>query len=113
MSQAFDLTRIQGIADGDASFVEQIIQTFLEHIPAQLTALMEAYQAGRWEDMGRAAHTLKSSIDLFGIQSLHDPIRWLEAEGKMGQPNANYHEAIAGVQKTLYAVMDQLAAGKR
>ena len=113
MSNSYDLTRIQALADGDTEFVDQIIATFLEHIPAQLSALMESYQQGQWEDMGRAAHTLKSSIDLFGIQELHDSIRWLESEGKKGQPNSDYHAAIADVQKVLFSVMDQLAAGSR
>jgi HPt (histidine-containing phosphotransfer) domain-containing protein len=113
MSTVYNLERVQQLAQGDAQFVDDIVATFLEHIPAQLQALVSSYQKEEWTELGRAAHTLKSSIDLFGISSIHDDIRWLEAMGKQGSEQPGCKEAIQRVQHTLFEAIDQLKAGKR
>jgi HPt (histidine-containing phosphotransfer) domain-containing protein len=113
MNPSFDLERVRQLAQGDSAFVEDIVGTFLEHIPNQLQALTASYQKEQWEDLGRAAHTLKSSVDLFGIAAIYEDIRWLEAMGKQGVEQPECKATIQRVQQTLFQVLDQLKAGVR
>ena len=71
---------------GDAEFLDELIQTFLEESPGQAAELRAAVAGGDATTARRVAHTLKSNAATFGIVNLEGPSRAIEeraAEGSL------------------------------
>jgi HPt (histidine-containing phosphotransfer) domain-containing protein len=65
-------------------FLGELVGTFLEDTPAQLTKLRSALERGDAEEARRAAHTLKSNGATFGAEGFAGLCRELEATAKGG-----------------------------
>jgi HPt (histidine-containing phosphotransfer) domain-containing protein len=63
-------------------FVGELVGTFLDDAPVQLTALRNALEAGDAEAARRAAHTLKSNGATFGASRFSETCRTLEEMAK-------------------------------
>jgi HPt (histidine-containing phosphotransfer) domain-containing protein len=69
---------------GDREFLGELIDTFFEDTPAQLAGMRQALEAGRAEELRRAAHSLKANSLNFGALALAEICRDLEEKGKAG-----------------------------
>ena len=83
-------------------FVRELIETFLEDAPQQLTALRNAVDQGDAEEARRAAHTLKSNAATFGATELSELCAELEARARAGD--------LAGAQERVRRIEDGSAA---
>lgn len=63
-------------------FLGELVGTFLDDAPAQLTTLRAAFGRGDAEEARRAAHTLKSNGAAFGAESFSGICRELEEKAK-------------------------------
>jgi HPt (histidine-containing phosphotransfer) domain-containing protein len=72
-------------AVGDAGFVAELIDDFLDGLPAQLQVLRAAQSACDLELLHRSAHTLKSNAATFGAQAFERACRELENAARVGQ----------------------------
>ena len=64
-----------------ASFVAELVDTFLEEVPQMLAELRAAQVAGAAERFRRAAHSLKSNGQTFGATQFGAMARELELGG--------------------------------
>jgi HPt (histidine-containing phosphotransfer) domain-containing protein len=78
----YDLSMVRAVSGGDEAFIKKMIQLFVETVPPSLNDLKEAEKQRQWEQVGKVAHKLKSTIDSMGITSLKDDIRAVETNGK-------------------------------
>jgi len=62
-------------------FVAELVGTFAEEAPALLSELRAALALGHAERFRRAAHSLKSNSNTFGVRSLAELARTLELGG--------------------------------
>ena len=63
-------------------FLGELVGTFLDDAPAQLTTLRGAFERGDAEEARRAAHTLKSNGATFGAEGFSELCRQLEEKAK-------------------------------
>jgi HPt (histidine-containing phosphotransfer) domain-containing protein len=79
-----DLAYILEVADGDMSFIEQMISTYLLSIPDNIDKLAAAAANGDNDKVTFYAHTLKGAFNFIGNTQLSDMCDLLEQY---------YHEA--------------------
>ncbi|MVM38274.1 PAS domain S-box protein [Spirosoma sp. HMF3257] len=95
----FDLSKLNSMAKGDDSFVNRMIDLFIEYGPEAVHEIKAAYAAGDFEKIRTTAHRVKPSIDILGITSLSETIKSMEAKAD-----------IDGTSEQLENLIDQLAS---
>jgi two-component system sensor histidine kinase/response regulator len=70
--------------DGDADFLAEIVNLFLQTYPALLSEIDNAVSTKDALALGRAAHTMKGAVANFGAKGVVDQAKALEMMGKSG-----------------------------
>lgn len=84
-----------------------LLQDFLASSARLAGDLQVALARGRFQDLARAAHTLKSMARILGATELAETCRSIEVEGRSPTPNvprAKVQEAVTQVALTRRAV---------
>ncbi len=106
----YDLTNVRQLVRQDEAIVRRLAWAFIETTPAILAALDEALTRGNWEEVGDAAHHLKSSLDGLGVESLRHIIREIENYGTTPPTPLLAAQQVAQVRTTTEQVMADLRA---
>jgi len=88
MSKEFkvDLTYLNDIAGGNAEFVIDMIDIFLEQTPGYFEELGGAIQQQNWKLTGDVAHKIKPTLAFVGAEDLRVKMAGIEANAR-GQVN--------------------------
>lgn len=82
MNQVLDMAVVDELLslgdDGDPELLLDLIELFLADGPVKVAALMEGLAAGDFEQMERAAHTLKGSSGNLGARLLQETCEQLQ-----------------------------------
>ena len=78
------LTDLLEMVGDDSAFVDDIVDTYLQDAPEQLSGLRTALAAGDLETLGRHAHTLKGNSLSVGATALAAMARDLEERARAG-----------------------------
>ncbi len=73
---------VQSVSGGDEGFIKKMVALFIETVPQNMQELKNALEAENWEQVGKTAHKLKSTIDSMGIKSIRQEIRTVESNAK-------------------------------
>jgi HPt (histidine-containing phosphotransfer) domain-containing protein len=79
------LDRLLDFAGGDAGFVAELIDTFLEDAITQLQRMAEAARVGAIQELLIASHSLKTNSANVGAMQLSALCRSLEADARSGE----------------------------
>jgi len=97
-----DLTYLNEISGGDEEFIVDMIETFLEETPKDVDDMKTQLEGQNWSELGKVAHKLKSSIKMFGFETLKNQVLFLEQSGKSGDNidvlPAKVSEFLAGLE---------------
>lgn len=77
-----DWSRLLSVTSGNDSIAATITKTFVNEIPVRLAEIESAIQARDGVALHRGAHTLKSSLRMFGADAAVDLVLSLEQAGK-------------------------------
>lgn len=105
------MARLLEITGDDASFVDELVDTFIEDAATQLEALRAAATT---EDAGaavRPAHSLKSNSVNVGATVLADLSRSIELDGRAGEIS-DLAERVRAVEIEFAAVREALLADR-
>jgi two-component system sensor histidine kinase BarA len=103
------MARLLEITGGDAAFVDELVDTFLDDAATQLGALRAAAAAGDTAAAVRPAHSLKSSSVNVGATRLAELTRDIEASARAGAV-PDLDARVAEVDTELAAVRSALLA---
>lgn len=78
----YDLSLVSELARGNTEFIMNLAKIFIDTVPPTSKEMSEACDQKKWEQVGKLAHKLKSTIDTMCINSLKDDIRVIEKSGK-------------------------------
>lgn len=104
----YDLGQIEAISAGNNEFVAKMVNMFLDTTPDHLAQIEEFIQTEQWKEVGLIAHKIKPSIDLMGIEALHDVIRSIEQSGKNEENLDELPGLYATLSQTLNKVFEEL-----
>lgn len=107
-SGLFDLSKLNGIANGNEAFVKKMIQLFIDQTPPSVAAMEAAYRANDFEAVSKIAHRIKPSIDNMGIISLKSDIREIELQAVEFQQSERLIQLIDHVKRVIGIVVESL-----
>ena len=107
-SRLYDLTMVQSVSGGDEGFIKKMVALFIETVPQNVQDLKKALQEGNWEQVGKTAHKLKSTIDSMGIKSIRREIREVEANAKQLESLQTIPSLVATIDLVINECIGQL-----
>jgi PAS domain S-box-containing protein len=106
----YDLTMVQSVSGGDEGFIKKMVALFIETVPQNMQDLKNALQAENWEQVGKTAHKLKSTIDSMGIKSIRQEIRTVEANAKQMESLTEIPALVTTIDNVITECIGQLQA---
>ncbi|KIO54552.1 GAF domain-containing hybrid sensor histidine kinase/response regulator [Flavobacterium hibernum] len=89
-----DLSFLEEMSYGDASFKQEMINLFVEKIPNEAVQLEKAFQNNDYNAVRDLAHNMRSSIDIFMLKDLSNYLTIIEEEAKLGRFSSETAEKI-------------------
>jgi HPt (histidine-containing phosphotransfer) domain-containing protein len=110
-SKLYDLTMIQSVSGGDEEFIKKMIALFIETVPHNIHEMVDAVNNKNWDQAGKMAHKLKSTIDSMGIKSIRDDIRKIESLSKEQKQLDEIPPLVLHIRTVIDSCIEQLRAG--
>jgi HPt (histidine-containing phosphotransfer) domain-containing protein len=107
-SKSYDLSQVLRVSRGNNGFVSSVVQMFIVKTPIYIERIIKGYEAGDFFEMGEAAHQLKQSIYVLGINSLRVPVMAIVLVGRNNQPGDDLPEHISNLKTTATLVIQEL-----
>lgn len=109
-SRLYDLSMVQSVSGGDESFIKKMVALFIETVPQNMQDLKNALKEENWDQVGKTAHKLKSTIDSMGIKSIRQEIRTVEANARQKEGLDAVPDLVATVDNVIKECIGQLQA---
>ena len=110
-SKLYDLTMIQSVSGGDEEFIKKMIALFIETVPPSMEELLKSVEEKNWDQTGKLAHKLKSTIDSMGIKSIREEIRKVESLAKENRHLDLIPPLASHIDTVIHNCVEQLRAG--
>jgi HPt (histidine-containing phosphotransfer) domain-containing protein len=104
----YKLDKLIEYIGNDEEVIKNMIGIFLTTTPDLLSQVLAGLQSENYDEIAKNVHKLKPTLDIFGIDSLHDPIRSIENYAKQKKNIQKIAELIALLEKTLEKVIFEL-----
>lgn len=86
MALNYNLSKVYAISDNDVDFARQIVVLFTEEVPAEIVNIKEGLKGKDYQRVYQAAHKIKPTLDLLGMDIAYRDViaieAWTKAEGK-------------------------------
>lgn len=102
------MTYLREISDGDQEFINDMIETFLEETPNDIESMKTQLAASDWVELSKVAHKMKSSIKMFGFETLKNQVLFLEQNGKKNENTSVMPEKVKEFLTGLDNAMNEL-----
>ncbi|MBF4465381.1 ATP-binding protein [Flavobacterium sp. LC2016-12] len=79
-----DFSYLDEMACGDPAFKKEMINLFIEKIPAEFEQLEEAFNSESHDKVKKLSHNMKSSVDMFMLTDLSHSLSIIEEEASLG-----------------------------
>jgi len=106
----YDLTMVQSVSGGDENFIKKMVALFIETVPQNMQDLKNALKEENWDQVGKTAHKLKSTIDSMGIKSIRQEIRTVEANARQKESLDQVAPLVATIDNVIQECIGQLQA---
>ncbi|HEX6915926.1 MAG TPA: response regulator, partial [Chitinophagaceae bacterium] len=106
----YDLSLVNELARGNQEFIVNLAKIFIETVPPTAAEMVNACEQKKWEQVGKLAHKLKSTIDTMCISSLKDDIRVIEKNGKDQKNLESIPSLVEKTSSVISSVTAQLKA---
>lgn len=107
-SRLYDLSMVQSVSGGDEGFIRKMVALFIDTVPQNVVDLKTAMQAENWEQVGKTAHKLKSTIDSMGIKSIRQEIRTVEANARQKEALQDIPGLVSNIDTVIKECIEQL-----
>ena len=105
MALNYNLSKVYAISDNDTDFARQIAVLFTEEVPAEIIKMKEGLKAKDYSMVYHAAHKIKPTLDLLGMDMAYEDVlaieRWSKAEGKKKEIKETVKSLKTHVELTL------------
>ncbi|MDP4256438.1 MAG: response regulator, partial [Bacteroidota bacterium] len=106
----YDLSMVRSVSGGDEGFIKKMVSLFIETVPQNMKELIVAVEAENWDQVGKTAHKLKSTVDSMGIKSIRQEIRTVEMNARQKQSVEEIPALVKQVGDVIDACIVQLKA---
>ena len=106
----YSLQNIHDLARGNQEFVVTLMKIFLDTIPADSKAMVQAANEKKWDVASALAHKLKSTIDTLQVVSIKEIVRTIEYDGKRNINTAALPALIQKVDAAIQIIAEDIRA---
>ncbi|MEN2412270.1 GAF domain-containing hybrid sensor histidine kinase/response regulator [Flavobacterium mesophilum] len=100
-----DFSILDEMACGNPDFRKEMIDLFIEKIPAQTESLVEAFKNEEYDITKKLAHNMKSSTDIFMLTDLTECLSIIEEEASQGEFTSESADKVnvlqCGIEETV------------
>lgn len=86
MALHYNLAKVYSISDNDVEFAKQIVELFIQEVPAEVKNIRRGVKDKDHDKVYHAAHKIKPTLDLLGLDLAYEDVvaieAWSRAEGK-------------------------------
>lgn len=107
--QYIDLTYLREMADGDESFIENMIQVFVDMTPEVLQNLQNATNDKNWTEVRSITHKFSPQLNFVGIKSIIPIVENVEQWSKNNENTDIIPEKIIEIINTTQKALVELA----
>ena len=108
----FNLKYIRELSAGDEEFVLEILEMFLEQVPALLNKMIVNLNDGRRSDMAKIAHKVQTSFAMVERKDLKDGLKkleiWGKGEGSLKNPIDEFYSILQKSSLVIGSIADYL-----
>jgi PAS domain S-box-containing protein len=79
---SYNLDYLRSVSGNNQEFIQEMVTTFIQTIPAVLDDMKTAVQESDWLKLSRLAHQIKPSFTLIGLDHLRKDVLQIEENGK-------------------------------
>ncbi|MBD3724252.1 MAG: histidine kinase [Flavobacteriaceae bacterium] len=94
MALQYNLSKVYEISENDIDFAFQIVNLFLEEVPAEIKSMKVGIEEKDYTRVYTSAHKIKPSLDLLGMDLAYDEnieiMNWSKSEGKRKEIKDTY-----------------------
>lgn len=108
MALTYNLSKVNELSDNDPDFARQIVTLFLEEVPPEVKNIRQGMKEKDYTRVYQAAHKIKPTLDLLGMDEAYEDIlaieAWTKAEGKKKEIKAvvkNLRQKVSDTIKEL------------
>ncbi|MBG9374876.1 Hpt domain-containing protein [Panacibacter sp. DH6] len=103
----YSLHKLKEIDDSE-DFISQVIQIFLETVPANTEAMKKACDAQDWDQVYFYAHKIKANVNLLDITSIIDDVKEVEINARGRMALESIKDKVFGISVVIQKVADVL-----
>lgn len=78
----YHLDTLIGFVGDDPDAIQNMVRIFMQTTPELLETINECFKQNYSEELSKAAHSIKPTLDVFGIDKLHATIRKIEQKSR-------------------------------
>jgi PAS domain S-box-containing protein len=104
----YDLSMVRSVSGGDETFIKKMVTLFIETVPQNMHELTKAMEDENWEQVGKTAHKLKSTVDSMGIKSIRQEIRTVETNARQKQSLEQVPPLVEKIGSVIDTCIEQL-----
>ncbi len=111
-----NLTYLKQIADGNDSFIIEMIEMFLNKTPQALEEMNTCYRQNNWDTLRQIAHRIKPSFAYIGLsetQHLLGEIEKLSEEANQPEKVGELMTAVGSVCESVFSQLEQELVGMK
>lgn len=86
MALTYNLSKVNELSDNDPDFARQIVTLFVEEVPPEVKNIREGMKEKDHTRVYQAAHKIKPTLDLLGMDQAYDDVlvieAWTKVQGK-------------------------------
>ncbi len=107
----FSFAKLNSITCGDQDAMRHFNQVFIEEtLSLDLNTLKKSVEKKDYAEVNRVAHKMKSSIDLYCIDSVSEEIRKIEDLAAMDEELDKIPEILSNIEPKLARVREEITA---
>ncbi|MDP4207858.1 MAG: Hpt domain-containing protein [Bacteroidota bacterium] len=109
-SRIYSLDYLNSISGGDAGFISDMVSTFIENTPEELSQIRTFVDSGNWPKAGAAAHRFSSSLLFLGLDALKQLSTEIEDSSLQGVNLVKIPELLAQLENGCNQAITELKA---
>lgn len=106
--EKLNLQYLNELMDGNTEIIHEVLKLFKAEVPKDIERLKQTLAEGNFDQLGKIAHKLKSSVGNLGLSVLKDEFYFIEQSGKNNQNIEQMPEAVENVIQKLENVFLQI-----
>lgn len=108
MALNYNLSKVHAISDNDVDFAKQIVILFIEEVPAEVENIKEGVKEKDHQKVYYAAHKIKPTLDLLGMDIAYQDILVIEDWTKASGKKKEIKEVVKSLKTCISLTMKEL-----